>query len=149
MTYLATAYRWGWTNAHTYVVYCGNDYDRALELAEEENNDRAGKYGVDVRQYDEEGDWQMLLAYFKSSYGEDMPHHNYRLDYFNTLGHMMDEYVNGTFYEVQEGGTVLQRTTIEPDPRIVERARSRKEFYDALQEGLITRGEDNGNPQSE
>lgn len=147
MTYLATAYRWGWTNAHSYIVYCGDDYERALELAEEENNDRGGKYGVHVCERNEDSGAKHL-AYFPSSYGEDMPHHNYRLDYFNTLGHMMDEYVNGTFYEVQEGGTVLQRTPIEPDPRIVARAKSRKEFYDALQEGLITRGEDNGNPQS-
>lgn len=145
MTYLVTAYRWGWTNAHTYVVYCGNDYERALELAEEENNDRAGKYGVDVRQYDEEGDWQMLLAYFKSSYGEDMPQHNYRLDYFSTLGHMMDEYADGTLYVVEEGGTVLQRREIEPDPRIVERVQLKRKFYEALQTGQITRGEENGN----
>lgn len=115
MTYLATAYRFGWYNNHSYVVYCGNDYDRALELAEAEANDRGGKYGVDVRSYDDEGDWQMLLAYYPSSWGETKPYHNYRLDYFSRLGHMLDDYVREN-----------------PDHELVLKVNGQKEFYDTL-----------------
>ena len=147
MTYLVTAFRWGWLNNHSYNLYCGSDFRKAFETAEEEAEDRAGKYGVVVHRFDdgENGEQdQELIGYFPSSWGEKLPYHNYKLDYYSTLGHMMEEYADGIFYEVQEGGSVLQKTAIEPDPRIVDRVRKRKEFYDALQSGDITRGEDDG-----
>lgn len=135
MTWIATAYRWGWTNNHQYIVYAGEDYDRALELAEEENSDRGGKYGVALHSYTE--DYSRLFAYFPSSYGEKMPEHNYRLDYLSTLGHMMEEYINGkvtvTVPHDEFPNGVLGFEEIEPDHRLVERAASKKKMYDEMQ----------------
>ena len=136
MTYLVTAYRWGWTNAHQYIVYCGPDADRADELAERECAERGGKYGVIVQEWD--GEDGRADAYYPSSYGELAPYHNYRIDYIETLGHMMEDYVGGTLMisvPHSDFDSVLKRVEIEPDPRLVERAESRKKFYDALQRG--------------
>jgi len=136
MTYLVTAYRWGWLNNHHYVVYCGPDEDKAWNLAESECDDRGGKYGVAVQKYNEdsEDEWSgEIVAYYPSSWGEKMPSHNYRLDYFEHLGHIMDDYVNGHVYVVEDGSTILKRESVIPDPRIVERVENRRQFYDALQ----------------
>jgi len=117
VTWIATAYRWGWSNNHHYIVYAGDDYDRAMELAEEEANDRGGKYGVVVRSYTE--DYSRVFGYFPSSYGEKLPYHNYRLDYISRLGHMLEDYLRDN-----------------PDHELVQKANDQKAFYDALQKAI-------------
>lgn len=117
MSWLVTAYRWGWTNNHHYIVYCGDDYDRAMELAEEEANDRGGKYGVVVRSYTE--DYSRTFGYFPSSWGEKLPYHNYRLDYISRLGHMLEDYLKDN-----------------PDHELVQKAEGQKAFYDAIQKAI-------------
>ena len=116
MTYLVTAYRWGWTNNHHYIVYCGPNEDRAWDLAEEECNDRGGKYGVAVNRYKEDGEHDTICAYYPSSWGEKLPYHNYRLDYISRLGHMLEDYLKDN-----------------PDHELVQKAEGQKAFYDAIQ----------------
>lgn len=115
MTYVVTAYRWGWTNNHQYIAYAGEDYDRALELAEEEADDRGGKYGVALHAYTE--DYARLFAYFPSSWGEKLPYHNYRLDYISRLGHILEDYIRDN-----------------PEHELVDKINTQKDFYDQLQE---------------
>lgn len=95
MTYLVIAFRWGWTNAHQYVVYAGPDESKALALAQAECDDRAGKYGVAVYKANADGTEFKRVAYFNSVYQEESPHHNWRLDMLKTLGHRMEHFVSG------------------------------------------------------
>lgn len=124
MTYLVTAYRWGWTNNHSYIVYCGPNEDRAWDLAEEECNDRGGKYGVAVNRYKEDGEHDTICAYHPSSWGENLPYHNYRLDYFSRLGHMLEDYIREN-----------------PTHELAEKVEAQKVFYDALQKAVDNNGD--------
>ena len=84
--YIATAYRFGWTNAHTYPVYIGEDVVKAVALAQCEANDRGGKYGVQVVECTETLDEQQTVAYYPSSYGEDEPYVNKRIALSDRIG---------------------------------------------------------------
>ena len=46
--FAVVAYRWGNTNAHSYIVGLHCELGDAMTQAESENEDRAGKYGVAV-----------------------------------------------------------------------------------------------------
>lgn len=123
MTYLVTAFRWGWLNNHSYNVYCGQDFAKAFETAEEEADDRGGKYGVVVYRFDDEEDGtqdQQLIGYFPSSWGEKLPRHNYKLDLNDSLGHMLSDYVEQS----------------DADPELVKKVQARKAFYDELEERI-------------
>lgn len=72
--YDCIAYRWGWLNNHWYTVYVGDDKDKAIALAQCETQDRAGKYGVEVREWD--GLEYKRIAYSPSTYGEQQPYTN-------------------------------------------------------------------------
>ncbi len=123
MTILVTAYRWGWLNNHQYIVYCGDDEQLAEEMAEQECDDRGGKYGVAVRHYCEDGDYSRLMSYHKSSWGENLPYHNYRLDYISRLGHMLEDYIREN-----------------PTHELAEKVETQKVFYDALQKAVDNNG---------
>lgn len=135
-TYLVTAYRWGWYNASSYVVYCGNNYDRAAIAAEYENDSRAGKYGVIVQQWDG-GELKADLDYFPSSYGEKELSRNWRLDYINDLGHILLDYIDGNMWVSDadaENPNRLKLVKVDIDPMLEERALQKKSFYDKLSE---------------
>lgn len=94
-TYLVIAYRWGWTNNSWYIVYGGSDRTKACALATAEANDRGGKYGCVVYEFDQDGTGYKSIAYEGSAYGEKEPEHNEKLEYFSRLGHFMDSYATG------------------------------------------------------
>lgn len=87
-TYLAIAYRWGWTNSHSYFVSCSSDLQKVLAAAEQAAEDRCGKYGVAVLEMPEDpaSTPAKRLAYFPSSYGEAAPHANARHEAYGLLG---------------------------------------------------------------
>lgn len=91
-TFVAVAYRYGDLNAHQYFVYAGADKDEALRLAEEEPNDRGGKYGCAVYQFDGKRDdvgWPEyeMVAYFPSRAQEKEPLKNYRITAAQNIGY--------------------------------------------------------------
>ena len=128
MTYLVTAYRWGWLNDHSYVVYCGPSYNEATALAEEACEDRCGKYGVVVEQYTNRK--STISSYFSSLYEENAPLHNYNLDYFHKLGHVLNNYANGQIYLMVDN--VESTIEVVPDSRLVNIALIAREHYDSV-----------------
>lgn len=132
--YLVTAYRWGWLNGHQYQVYCGPDHTKALALAQNETEDRGGKYGCAVYEWNEDGTDYKRVAYFGASMEhETEPFHNWRIDYFERLGHTLDEYANGKVWGPTGEGTTLKREDIEPPPQcILNEVQRAKEFCAAM-----------------
>jgi hypothetical protein len=92
--YLVIAYRWGNTNDHWYMVYCGEDLSKAGALARDERDGRGGKYGVAVSEVTEGGEGLELLEYYPSQ-GEDEPSLNWRIEMIERLGHLMLDYKSG------------------------------------------------------
>lgn len=86
MQYTVMAYRWGWTNSSHYLVGATQDVDRAIEMAEAECDDRGGKYGVAVYQWKKEDEYERVF-YASSTYREEEPEHNHRIDMFSNVGH--------------------------------------------------------------
>lgn len=92
--YIATAYRFGWTNAYSYVVAATTSKAKALSDAEDEQQGRGGKYGVEVKEHSVKS--VKLVAYFPSFSGESEPHMNWREDAALHVGYdVMDAYENG------------------------------------------------------
>lgn len=146
--YIASAYRWGWYNAHNYLIYVGTDKAKAIALAQAECDGRGGKYGCVVCDYteDDEGEMQSRqVAYFPSIYGEKALHHNYRIDYFEKLGHVLDNAADGSVHLAEPGTSVLKLTKVEPPAWLLAERDRAKEFYDAMTKGAEERrGERNG-----
>ncbi len=95
MIYLVIAYRWGWLNGHQYIVHASTDREAALEAAEAEADDRAGKYAMVVTERD--GEAESRIHYIPSSYGEANPSHNHRIDMFQSLGSALHDWVEEGF----------------------------------------------------
>lgn len=112
-TFLAMAYRWGYTNNHHYIIYCGMDEQKAVACAQAECNDRGGKYGCVVWGYKDAGPEQEVrkVAYFRSMAETEAkgPQHNYRLDMFQTLGHAFYDFAQGTIYLPEDDTTLKDR----------------------------------------
>ncbi len=103
-TYLAVAYRWGWTNNHQYFVLCSTDLGQVRDAAYETCDDRGGKYGVAVyKMPTTPGGTPELLEYASSTYGEKAPHENPRLNIFRRLGQT-------AFFAVKDGKALLPPT---------------------------------------
>lgn len=138
--YIATAYRWGWYNNHNYLIYVGTDKAKATAMADAEAGDRGGKYGCVVCEYTEDAEGAMQskeVAYFPSVYGETRVHHNYRIDFFKSLGHRFNDFADGMVMLPQEGTSVLKQTKVEPPAWVVaERDRELKtcDFFTAERE---------------
>lgn len=75
--YIATAYRWGWTNTGAYIVWADTSEAATVNAAQSECYGRGGKYGVEVRKHTE--DDSESVAYFPSTYGESAPRFNRRI----------------------------------------------------------------------
>ena len=139
-TYLVTAYRWGATNGHSYIVYCGPDATVADNLAAMEPDDRGGKYGCQVVRYTEDGGAACQkaerIAYYPSAYGEESPSRNWRIDYFEALGHTLDDYIEGRIYVAKEGSTVLETRKVEhpTDELLHNEVMRKRKFYKAMEE---------------
>ena len=95
MTFLVEAYRYGYSNEHHYCVYCGDDRDMAYNLAEEEANERGGKYAMLIREYAEDGIDPISVDYMQSSLGEDRLKHNWMNEKRMYLQYALDDYLNG------------------------------------------------------
>ena len=46
--YVTTMYRWGDKECHSYVIYAGESYNKAMFLGNEERNTRGNKYFPEV-----------------------------------------------------------------------------------------------------
>lgn len=133
--YLVTAYRWGWLNGHQYQVYCGADRIKAIALARNEQNYRGGKYGCAVYEWNADGTECKCINYFGAiMHQEEAPFHNWRLDYFEKLGHVLDSYGSGKMLlpDPQQPGR-LKYIDVEKPPQYVldEIARAQK-FCDVM-----------------
>lgn len=74
MLYVTIAYRYGFTNLHTYLVSIVPAEKDAKSKARQEWLDRGNKYGVEVVRYDETGVKKPeTVAYFPSQNGESGP----------------------------------------------------------------------------
>ena len=93
--YLVIAYRFGWTNGHWYHVYIGTSREVALARAEAEALDRAGKYGVEVLEFDESGERPREIDYFPSFREETCAAHNHLNDFHAKVGQFIDDAARG------------------------------------------------------
>ena len=94
MTFLVKAYRYGFVNEHHYVVYCGSDRDIAYGIAEDEANERGGKYGILILEYPEDGIDPISVDYLPSSLGEDRLKHNWIHEKRAYLQSALEDYLN-------------------------------------------------------
>jgi hypothetical protein len=129
--YIAVAYRWGFTNEHWYFVYVGLDAVKAVTLAEHEAQDRGGKYGCVVYEFDEGGTDYQQIFYSPSMTEEPStkgPQHNHRVDYFIALGLFFDSACEGAVYlpnQANESKLHKEVVTV-PDVLKAERDRQRE-----------------------
>lgn len=93
MHFTLVAYRYGQLNAHQYTVAQTPELGRALEIAEQARDERAGKYGVAVYQWESEGSCQRV-AYYPSQAKEAEPADNVRLEQYLDLGHWLVDAVS-------------------------------------------------------
>lgn len=116
LTYVAIAYRWGWTNNSWYLIYAGPDKTKAVALASQECSDRGGKYGCEVIQTGEDGTSENFVAYFPSIYGESRCHVNHKIQMFSNIGHRAADAADGLIYVQNEDEKVgiLRPAPVEP-----------------------------------
>ena len=116
MLYTVVAYRYGCLNDHHYHVAATADEDVACNIAEEECNDRGGKYGVAVYAWSSATEHKQH-AYFPSLAHEDAPYHNRRVDMYEALGHNLHTAVTtATVHDAEKTGDGLFRNI----PRAIE-----------------------------
>jgi hypothetical protein len=140
--YLVVAYRWGWTNNHQYIVYCGPDETKAIALADNEPEYRGGKYGACVYRFNEDGTDYEQIYYANSMYDEEKPHHNYRIDMFEKLGHRLHDFANGQVFvpdPKREGFLMLQKKR--PPKWIKELVEHEEEFSQKMAEIMTAKKE--------
>jgi len=85
VTYIAIAYRYGWSNGHWYIVHAGPNQRAIIDAAQAENTSRGGKYGVQVIAINENGD-ESQVVYFPSSYGESSPRMSIKTEVWERVG---------------------------------------------------------------
>jgi hypothetical protein len=137
--YLVVAHRWGWSNTHSYYVYAGPDRTKACALAQAECDDRGGKYGCVVWEFDADGVDYKRIAYFESSMDTsvtDGPHHNHRIDYFERLGQFVDEAASGhALLPKPDDPKYLSYQPVEPLPKfLLDEVERKKAFAISMQE---------------
>jgi hypothetical protein len=145
--YLSVAYRFGQTNNHWYVVYLGDDQAKAMALAEDEVAERGGKYGVATFKVPDthvpEVSYKTMLCYFPSAANERVPYHAYRYDELMDMGRILEDYVQGHVYRIEETNpqtpAFVEKVGIEPNAIVVKEATRRKEKYAMLTQAQIQR----------
>lgn len=104
--YAVIAYRWGWLNAHQYLVAMCADEETAKAWGEFEQQARAGKYGVlvarqslpplpDKESDDYDGATFETVAYYPSRDCENEPQMNFRLRAAERIGTYVTHVVEG------------------------------------------------------
>lgn len=87
-SYVAIAYRQGYTNDHHYLVAAGGDREGVLETARATGYIRNGKYGVLVQEVGTSlEDEPKFVAYFPSARGELAPGPNPRTNIAQRIGY--------------------------------------------------------------
>ena len=88
--FVAIAYRWGYSDNHSYLVVASQDYAKVNDAAIEENLLRGGKYGVTIYEiedgkpiHEQIGDTLLnyepkIVNHFSSCYGEKEPRQGWR-----------------------------------------------------------------------
>lgn len=146
-TFVAIAYRWGDLNNHHYIVYAGQDEQKAIALAKNEPDYRGGKYGCVVYGYKDAGPEQdcRQVAYFQSMTDPkdaDGPENNYRIDMFQSLGIRFSQWAEGTAYIPEDDPElkdrdgkpmrVLKPHKVEPPQWVVDENNRAKEICDLM-----------------
>ena len=123
--YVVMAYRWGQKNAHSYIVTSGTDLDAMISIAEEECQDRGGKYGVVVIRTNP--DWRSTtnheeVKYFPSLFGEEASYYNHDLDAYQSIALTIIEAVRTgkTLLMPIDGSTVMRQELVEVPAWLVE-----------------------------
>ena len=134
-TYLVTAYRWGNANGHQYQVYAGTDLTKASALAHQEREERGGKYDCAVYEFNEDGTDYKLIEWVPSYGDTNGPMHNFRIDYFESLGHILDDYVEGRAWmpNPEEPGFLTMQKVDPPPQFVLDAVKRKKDFYDAME----------------
>lgn len=133
--YLVTAYRWGYLNGHQYYVYCGLDKDKAVELADKEADDRGGKYGCAVWEFNAEGEDYVLVHHAPSTYREVRPIHNDRLDMFERLGHVLYNFSRGNVSLPDPNSPVkgaMKPVKVDPPQWVIDEVKRAEEFAEGM-----------------
>lgn len=139
--YMAIAYRLGRTNDHWYVVYVGDNQEKAMALAADEASSRNGNYGVATFKvndtHDPEMSYRTMLCYYPSSMEEVLPHHNYQYDMLMDMGLILNDYVQGHVYRISEDNpqtpAFVEKVAVTADELVVKEAARRKAKYDVLE----------------
>ena len=145
-TFVAIAYRWGNRNNHHYIVYAGPDEQKAVALAQNEPQDRGGKYGCVVYGYKDAGPEQECrqVAYFSSGMdaGAKGPRNNYRIEMFESLGHKFYDFAEGRAYLPEDDPElkdrhgkplrVLKPHKVEPPQWVVDKKNRAQEICDLM-----------------
>jgi uncharacterized protein YqgV (UPF0045/DUF77 family) len=107
------AYRWGQLNAHSYIVTSGTDLNTMILAAEEECQDRGGKYGVSVIRTNTDSNLNInheQVKYFHSLYEEEAPFYEHSIDIDQRIGRMIIEAVkNGKTHLMPTDGSSVMR----------------------------------------
>ena len=133
--YLVTAYRWGWLNGHQYQVYCGTDREKAIHLAQDEQEGRGGKYGCAVYEWNEQGAQCKRIAYYGAMMNaEEAPFHNWRIDYFQQLGHILESYTEGKMLlpNPDRPGFLIYADVPKPPQFVLDEVQRAREHYDTM-----------------
>lgn len=133
--YIVLAYRWGNANDHWYYLYAGVDETKAMAMAESERDGRGNKYGCVVMRTNELGELWEQHAYFACG-KEEEPTFNWRLEYFERLGHVLDSYVDGHLMIPEEGKRTMTGIKVEPIPLLVEEAARHRRMYEAMGDSM-------------
>jgi hypothetical protein len=128
--YVVMAYRWGQKNAHSYIVTSGTDLDAMISIAEEECQDRGGKYGVAVIRTNP--DWRSTanheeVKYFPSLFGEEALFYQHRIDAELSVGRMVIEAVKTgkTYLRPTDGSYVMRNESVEVPGWLADEVKSR------------------------
>lgn len=116
--YVVMAYRWGQKNAHSYIVTSGTDLDSMTAAAEEECQDRGGKYGLAVIRTN--SDWRKsidheIVKYFPSLFGEEALYYNHDIDAQQRIALCVIEAVRAghTYLAPTDGSTLMKLQEVE------------------------------------
>jgi len=82
--FVVIAYRWGNTCEHNYLVTASADLDAIIKVADDECDNRGGKYGVTVWYVSEPHEKKYIrkvIKHFPSTCGEDSPYEEDMMKY--------------------------------------------------------------------
>lgn len=143
--YVSIAYRWGESNNHHYILGAGDDLPRLQEQAENEVQNRGGKYSVVIYKVDppnDEGEqhYDQVAFYeppYLPTYGE--PHIDHKREAAESLGYrVMEAYADGKAWlpnpDPNSDPNTLTRLDVALPEWLADEAKRKLEFAEASAE---------------